>query len=300
MGPKKKPIAAYFSCMRWHPDNIDLMGNHFVVRERDKPGMGSSDAEVVFWPIGYNFVPPRYPACKYLVMNTSYKPTIKGDRITVISNHGHPSRMGTITATAEHTLGLIHAVHRQIPMMHELAKWGQWDRYVAPPKKMLSECTLMIIGGGRVGHLVSERAGPMFKHVVVLDKENEKKNAMLKFAPDFVSLHVNLDKDTEGMIGEVFLQTMPEGSYLINTSRGEVIQEDALLKALMSSHLKGAALDVLAGEFTPDFDPWANPLIQYSRENNNLVLTPHLAGSTISSWQSTERWVIEDVIERIS
>ena len=89
---------------------------------------------------------------------------------------------------------------------------------------------------------------------------------------DFVSLHLPLLPETRGIVNDTFLSKMKKGSFLINTSRGEVVDEDALLKALQSGHLKGAGLDAFAVE-PPDPK---NPLLALPQ----VIATPHLGAQT--------------------
>jgi len=88
---------------------------------------------------------------------------------------------------------------------------------------------------------------------------------------------------------------MRPGSYLVNTARGALIDETALLIALESGHLAGAALDVLADEYQPDFKSRIKdiPLVQYARAHQNLIITPHYAGATVDAWIMTQRKTME-------
>jgi D-3-phosphoglycerate dehydrogenase len=87
---------------------------------------------------------------------------------------------------------------------------------------------------------------------------------------------------------------MKEGSYLVNTSRGEIIDEEALLSSLEAGDLAGAALDVLQGEYTDDPD-WVktDPLVEYAASHSELIITPHIAGATYESMEKTEIFIAE-------
>ena len=116
---------------------------------------------------------------------------------------------------------------------------------------------------------------------------------------DVVSVHVHHTEETEGMIDGIFFQHMRPGSYLVNTSRGELIDEEALLEALESGHLGGAALDVLAGEYEPGFKErlGGSPLVEYARKHENLIITPHYAGATVDARAMTQTKTIELVLD---
>ena len=91
---------------------------------------------------------------------------------------------------------------------------------------------------------------------------------------------------------------MRRGSCLVNTARGELVDEDALLEALGSGRLAGAALDVLAGEFAPGFRDRLtdHPLVMYARTHENLMITPHYGGSTRDSWETLESRIIDLIL----
>jgi D-3-phosphoglycerate dehydrogenase len=93
-------------------------------------------------------------------------------------------------------------------------------------------------------------------------------------ASDFISIHVPLNDDTRELIGSREFALVKSGAILVNTSRGEVVNEEALLSALVKGQIGAAGLDVLGGE--PDVD--SHPLVEYAREHDNLVITPHIGG----------------------
>src|SRR5205823_5869575 len=100
------------------------------------------------------------------------------------------------------------------------------------------------------------------------------------------TVHANLNESTRGLFGREQFNQMKPGSWFINTSRGELVDEDALLQALKSKHLAGAALDVLTSE-TAGIRP-SRPILDFARENGNLLITPHIGGCTRESMDKTE------------
>jgi D-3-phosphoglycerate dehydrogenase len=186
-----------------------------------------------------------------------------------------------LTPAAEFSWALLLACARKLPAAIEHVKSGGWTRELFPGV-MLRGKQIGIIGCGRIGGWMARYAiafgmetvgyDPYVKefppHVrpVLLDE--------LLAASDFITVHVPLNRETEGLISESSLSRIKPGAILINTSRGEVLEEAALLRALEAGKLLGAGLDVLAGE--PDIQD--SPMIKYAKTHENLVITPHCAG----------------------
>ena len=109
---------------------------------------------------------------------------------------------------------------------------------------------------------------------------------------DVISIHIPYTSYTENLFYAKTFQKMKQGSLIINTSRGMIIDESALLNALRSGQLAGAALDVLTGEesFRLGEKDWplCDPLVKYAKNNDNLILVPHIGGMTIDSLHATE------------
>lgn len=202
----------------------------------------------------------------------------KGD---VISLAGDPI-LDTITATAEHTIGLIWAVTRG---MNALC-FTEWDRTKYPGGRMWSRMTLCVVGKGRLGRMVERMAlGLGFTLTDDLG------------AADIVSLHVDLNDTTRGMVDDQFVARMKMGAYLINTARGEIIDHRALLIGLKGGKIAGYAADVLSHEFDADFDWRRHPLLMARAAGLNIVLTPHVGGSTLDAWEITQTHIAEKLVD---
>ena len=107
---------------------------------------------------------------------------------------------------------------------------------------------------------------------------------------DVVFLHTHVTEETRGMVDEEFLSYMKEGSYLINTSRGELVDERAIIDSLEVGHLKGYGTDVISDEFG---DIQNSELIDFSTNpNNNVVITPHIGGMTIEGQTKAYNWAV--------
>lgn len=212
--------------------------------------------------------------------------------IRVLSLRGEVAFLRTVRATAELTLGLILALVRRLPAAAAHVNAGGWDRYGFKGHD-LYEKTAGIVGFGRLGRLVATYLQALGMHVLAADSTPAPAEGVtlvslddLLGRSDLVSVHVDLNPVTHGLIGTREFATMKHGAWLVNTSRGEVIDEHALLHVLQHGRLAGAALDVLANE-PPTHSP-VHPLVHYAATHDNLILTPHIGGYTVESLARTE------------
>lgn len=214
--------------------------------------------------------------------------------IAVLSLKGETEFLENIPATSEFTFALILAVIRNLPAASNSVKEGVWNRNLFRGED-LSGKRLGIIGLGRIGKQVGKLGLAFGLEVGGFDIDPNKKPEGFRIFRSMeevlswshiVSIHVPLNKETVSLIGSKELALLSPGSFLINTSRGAIIDEDALLEALSSRHLAGAALDVLRNE--GDLSPWENGLLKYAREHHNLIITPHIGGATFDSMAKTE------------
>ena len=214
--------------------------------------------------------------------------------ITVLSLQGEPEFLRGIPATAEHTWALLLALVRRIPWAFDSVKEFRWDRNGFVGTELKGK-VLGILGMGRVGTQVAAY-GRAFQMEVIFNDEAPRdfggsRNSVALFKEsDILSIHLPLTARTRGVVGPALLSSMKSGSFLINTSRGHIVDEDALLEALESGHfLAGAALDVLPGELQ---GIEASRLVQYAREHDNLLITPHLGGATYESMEKTQWFML--------
>jgi D-3-phosphoglycerate dehydrogenase len=186
----------------------------------------------------------------------------------------------TMHQVAEHSLGLLFAVTRQIARQDRLVRQGTWDRHRAWPDWHLVGRTLGLIGFGRIARLVARKASGLELKVLacdpaydatVMEEHSVEKAGLddLLGRSDFVSVHVPLSEKTRHLIGDRELRLMKPRAVLINTARGEIIDQRALVRALHEGTIAAAGLDVLEPE-PPDPD---DPLLRL----DNVVLTPHIA-----------------------
>jgi D-3-phosphoglycerate dehydrogenase len=183
-------------------------------------------------------------------------------------------------SVAELALALMLALARQIPEAAQNVQQGKWPRFSGIS---LEGKTIGILGLGAIGKQLARRLAGFDCRIMAYDPFADTQYAQANGITlagmdeviadsDFLSLHLPLTPETKGMVNEGFLSKMKKGSYLVNTARGEVVEETALLRALESGHLRGAGLDAFVVE-PPD--P-ANPLLHLPQ----VVATPHLGAQT--------------------
>lgn len=188
-------------------------------------------------------------------------------------------------AVAEHTLAFMLALARSVPQRNVEVRQGTWNRSPFVP---LRGRTLGIAGLGRIGRAVAERAAAFRMKLLAFEPYPDRKFVQslgielmdldtLLSRSDFVTLHLPLSSQTQGIINRSSLSRMKPGSYLINTARGGLVVERDLLDALQSGHLAGAGLDVFEQEPTPA----DNPLLKHA----NVIVSPHMGGGDVQSIQ---------------
>ncbi len=203
---------------------------------------------------------------------------------------------GNIVSAAEHTMAMLLALARRIPRANSQLRAGVWNRQLKGFE--VRKKTLGIIGLGRVGTEVAQFAGGMHMSVIAHDPLVSEARAerlgvqlvdmetLLKTS-DFITVHVPLNSSTRGLIGREQFKLMKPTAMLINCARGGIVDEEALDDALNRGLLAGAAVDVFLKEPAQD-----NILLQ----NDKVVVTPHLAASTVEAEINTGRDVAEQVV----
>ncbi len=202
-----------------------------------------------------------------------------------------------VVSAAEHTIGLLLSLARSIPQAHGTLKERRWERSRFGGTE-LADKTLGLVGFGRIGQQVARRAQGLQMHVAAFDPyvSGERMSELgvtgvasledLLALCDFVSLHSTLTPETRGLIGREALAHAKDGIRILNVARGELIDEAALIEALRSGKVAGAAIDVFAEE------PYAGPLL----ELENVIVTPHLGASTQEAQDRAGVIVAEQVV----
>jgi D-3-phosphoglycerate dehydrogenase len=215
--------------------------------------------------------------------------------IAVLSLRSEVAFLRSIPATAELTWGLLLALTRNILSAHTSVLKGEWQRDRFKGHELAGK-RLGILGLGRIGEKIASyglvfgmqvSAYDPYPKDVILGVAMKSSMEALIHETDVLSVHVPLNTETQNMLGAREFNFLPKGSYLVNTARGAVLDENALLDSLRSAHLAGAALDVLSGERISE----NSPLIEYARTHSNLLITPHIGGATYESMRATEMFM---------
>jgi phosphoglycerate dehydrogenase-like enzyme len=203
---------------------------------------------------------------------------------------------------AEHTILLMLALLKCLPRAEQATRAGRLAPYdlIQAGIGDLASSTIGLVGIGTIGQAVATRLAAFGSELLYtsrrrLDPVAEarlgityKSLSDLLAAATIVSLHLPLTNETQGLIGEAELAQMRAGALLINTSRGGIIDEEALLRSLDSGHLGGAGLDVLEHE-QDNYNPFSNRL--------DVIITPHVAGTSRASGQRIMQRAIANVVQ---
>lgn len=210
-----------------------------------------------------------------------------------------------IYASSEFTFALLLAAIRKIPEATKAVLAGDWRNIEDTLRgNELNGKTLGIVGYGRIGRNISKYANAFGANIYCYDPHVKANDswvyqcsdvAELLSKADIVALCVHLDETTSGMVGADWFAKMKTGSVLINTSRGEVLDEQALIDALSCKRISLAAVDVISNEQRSDLSE--NILIDYAKRNDNLIITPHIAGLTYQSEEKATRYAFEALTE---
>lgn len=223
--------------------------------------------------------------------------------IKIICLRGETEFLKEVRATAEMTIALTLALLRQLyPAIQDVLA-GNWRRDIFRGREIYKK-TVGIVGLGRLGRIVAEYFKTMGAEILAYDIHSDFPDFVtpvnsleaLFDQSDIVSIHVNYNEKTHHLINRQILRFCDDNMIIINTSRGGIIEETALLTALESGKLGGAALDVLQEE--KNFDG-SNPLVQYALNHDNLIIVPHIGGNTYESFEKTEMFILKKILKAI-
>jgi phosphoglycerate dehydrogenase-like enzyme len=227
----------------------------------------------------------KYKRVKYVVCpctNTNHIIFRRGVRCFSLRNEN--KFLKSVTSTAEHTIYLLLSLTKKVDKL----------TFKRPKKPLirLSGKTIGIIGYGRIGRQVGMLADALGMRVYIHDKNSYYKDNMYNLLnhSDFITLHTSIKKGQAPVLGDKELNWVRDGAFLINTSRGEPIDEEALITHL--PRLGGFATDVLCGEPDP---PRFRELKRYS----NVIITPHVAGYTQEDFEATFRFCMAKFLKEV-
>ena len=206
---------------------------------------------------------------------------------------------GNAVSVAEHTLGLMLAMARSIPQASASTKSGKWEKKKFMGNELRGK-TLGVVGLGSIGREVVKRARGFEMKVIASDPYVNSLTAAdlgvklvsldeLYSTSDYITLHVALTTETQGMINEVSIGKMKKGVRIVNCARGELIDGEALAKAMQAGKVAGASLDV----FQTEPPAAGEPLLALE----NVLATPHIGGSTEEAQEIVGVQIVEQLIE---
>ena len=200
-----------------------------------------------------------------------------------------------LPSTSELAFGLMMSLLRNISNGFDDVKNGNWN-YEAHIGHQIKGKTIGVIGYGRLGKIMCRLFDGWGVKLLINDPytytftrliKKEDRDILLNES-DVVFLHTHVSDETRGMVDDEFLSKMKQGSYLINTARGELVDEDAIMKSIEGEHLKGYGTDVIRDEFGNSEN---SKLVEFSK-TNNVIITPHVGGMTWEGQHKAYMWAV--------
>lgn len=201
-----------------------------------------------------------------------------------------------LPSTSELAFTLMGSMFRKVDAGFKDVKDGNWN-YEPFMGKQIKDSSIGIIGFGRLGKIMKKFCDAFGMKVYIYDPY-EGYNGLddLLQNSEVISLHIHVTDETRDMIGSKFLSKMKKGSYIINTSRGELVDESAIIRSIQTGHLSGYATDVIRDEFG---DQQSSQLVEYSKENSNVLITPHVGGMTWEGQTKAYKWAVNKFKEQV-
>lgn len=250
----------------------------------------------------------RFPALRWIVSPTTGLNHIDVDYfaragVQVLSLRGRTEFLRTIHATAEHTLALTLALIRKLPAATAAVSQGVWDRYPHKGRELFGK-TVLILGYGRIGSLVAPLYSAFGCRVLAVDRTDDPIPPALRCdlhaalaEADVLTVHLPLDPSTTGFVDRAMLECLPARAVVINTARGEIIDQDALLSLIEGGRLAGAALDVLVNETAPFAGGLSDRLAALG---DRALITPHIGGFTHESLDAVENYMTQVFLDEVA
>lgn len=245
--------------------------------------------------------------CKYILCAVTGLDHIdldacKKNNIVVISLKNEKEFLKEVRATAEHSFGLLLALIRKSKSAFIHTESFEWNRNLFKGEELYKK-KIGILGLGRLGTIVANYAEAFGMQVFYYDQSNDIKTNYIKCKSieelvkkvDVLSIHITYDTSTKFILNKSIFNKIIKGLYIINTSRGGVVNEDDLLTYIKNGKVKGYAADVLYEE--PDIK--SNQLINYAKEHENVIITPHIAGYTRESIEKTEAFIAKKFVKQL-
>lgn len=227
----------------------------------------------------------------------------KSRGIEVLSLKNEAEFLSKIPGTAELAFGLMIDLMRSTIPAFQSVKNYEWNNEKFRGHNLMGQ-KLGIIGLGRLGKLMAGYGNAFGMNVVAADPFASEGDFIsvgcrrldfdeLLKTSDIISIHIHLNDRTQNLFNKNSFSKMKKSAFLINTSRGKIVNEADVLEALKNQQIAGYATDVLADElkFAQDFSN--HPLVEYSKNNDNLIIVPHIGGTTYESREATDIFMAE-------
>ena len=218
----------------------------------------------------------------------------KSKGIKVMSHKEDMELLNELPSTAELAFGLMLSVIRNIPSSFDDVKVGGWD-YDMHMGHQLKGKIIGLIGYGRLGKMMETFCNAFGMTVKIHDPYEgyDDLDLVLKES-DIISLHVHSNNETRHMINKKTLVKMKNNSYIVNTSRGEIVNEHDIIESLKSEKLKGYATDVIEDEYG---NRYKSPILNGVKKGLNIIVTPHVGGMTWEGQEKAYMWSISKLEE---
>lgn len=311
-----------FKCLVFNSSNlqsttIDALQDNFEILYEASPDR----LNTIFNEVYFAFISPGFyfsssfldslPNLKYVATNATSLlhldfESFQERKIQIFSLENKPYFLSSITPTSEHALALALLLTRNIIPAYQTTLSGQWNRNLHIAPKMFSRFRVGVIGLGRLGTKFANYCNALGAKVYYTDPEVYNNSyerldlEMLMDEVDLISIHATPSNNFPLYLDGHFLRKMKKESFLINTARAEFLDHHCLLHMLENKLIAGAALDVLPYEYGHALENTgiSKKLLQYAARNHNLIITPHIGGSTKDAREDTEMHVARCLIER--
>lgn len=284
-------------------EKLETLGNVYLAGDNFDP----ASIQVIFIRLNRKITDDymvRFPNLDYLVSPTTGLNHIDlraaDERsVKVISLRGEVDFLSSIRATAEHTIALTLSLLRMLPSSVNSVKSGVWDRNLFVGSEIFGR-KVFLLGYGRIGKQLAELYKAFGAHVMAYDKVGNVPDEIAVdlsvglASADIVSIHISYSLENDGFVSRKMLEQIRPEAILVNTSRGEVIDQRALFDLIDEEKIAGAALDVLRNEPHP-LSSEVDQAIQKLGER--LLITPHIGGLTRESLEKVEMFVVNKIVD---
>jgi len=277
--------------------------------------LAKDNYEAIFTSLGFYFGQEEFllqQDLKFLITPTTGLNHIdlqesRRNNVTVLSLKYEKEFLKEVQSTSEHTWGLLLSLIRNIKPFTQNVEQGGWSRDKYDIQELNTK-TLGIIGYGRLGRIVAKYGLAFNMNILINDTRDigrlphgvlHAELDELLSNSDYILLLADYSDSNINMISLKEFELMKEDAFFVNCSRGEMVDENALLYSLKNQKIAGAALDVLVNDSSWKRIPDNNPLLDYMQKNNNLLITPHIGGYGRVSIEKTRDYMIEMFLKKV-